>query len=101
MAIISKNFAISILVDRTVAEGRCGFASDTVSADLCLFEGHETRRAACRAALIDGERSGPWEPSHVVPSWNKKALNSRDDRLRLSLFSDHAGGAHSKTTLSA
>ena len=62
---MSKNTSISIgdhfasLVDSLVASGRYATTSDVVRAGLRLLEEHEERREALRAALIEGEKSGP------------------------------------------
>ena len=63
-----KNTSISLgthytdFVDRQLAEGRYGSASEVVRAGLRLLEEHETKLAALRAALIAGEDSGPPTP---------------------------------------
>ena len=65
---MSKNTSISLgdhftgFVDRQLAQGRYGSTSEVVRAGLRLLEEHETRVEALRAALIDGEQSGPSEP---------------------------------------
>ena len=63
-----KNTSISLrdhlgsFVDRQVAGGRYGSASEVIRAGLRLLEEHEIKLAALRAALIEGEQSGPSEP---------------------------------------
>ena len=61
---MSKNTSFSIgdhfsgFVETQVREGRYANASDVVRAGLRLLEEQETRLAALRAALIEGEQSG-------------------------------------------
>jgi antitoxin ParD1/3/4 len=63
-----KNTSISLgdhfsgFVDRQLAQGRYGSASEVVCAGLRLLEEHEIKLAALHAALIEGEQSGPSEP---------------------------------------
>jgi antitoxin ParD1/3/4 len=61
---MSKNTSFSIgehfsgFIEAQVSEGRYGNASDVVRAGLRLLEEQETRLAALRAALVQGEESG-------------------------------------------
>lgn len=65
---MSKNTSISLgdhfsgFVDRQLAHGRYGSASEVVRAGLRLLEEHETKLEALRAALLVGEESGPARP---------------------------------------
>ena len=65
---MSKNTSFSIgehfsaFVDEQVREGRYSSASDVVCAALRLLEEQETKLAALRTALIEGEQSGPSTP---------------------------------------
>ena len=65
---MSKNTSFSLgehflsFVEKKVAEGRYASASDVVRAGLRLLEDQETKLAALRAALIEGETSGAPAP---------------------------------------
>ena len=59
---VSLGDHFSVFVDRQIAAGRYGSASEVVRAGLRLLEEHEIKLAALRAALIEGEQSGPSEP---------------------------------------
>jgi antitoxin ParD1/3/4 len=62
---MSKNTSISLgdhfakFIEAQLAQGRYGSTSDVVRAGLRLLEDQETKLAALRAALIEGENSGP------------------------------------------
>jgi len=62
---MTRNTSISLgdhfvsFIDQQVRGGRYGSASDVVRAGLRLLEENEARLQALRAALIEGESSGP------------------------------------------
>jgi antitoxin ParD1/3/4 len=58
--IIGDHFAE--FIERQVREGRYGSASDVVRAGLRLLEEREMKVEALRAALVEGEQSGPSTP---------------------------------------
>ena len=61
---MSRNTSISLgdhfgaFIEQQISHGRYGSASEVVRAGLRQLEDNETRRAALRAALADGEKSG-------------------------------------------
>ena len=65
---MSKNTSFAIgdhfaaFVESKVAEGRYGSASDVIRAGLRLLEEQEAKLTALRAALAEGEASGPATP---------------------------------------
>lgn len=83
---MSKNTSISLgdhfsgFVDRQLARGRYASASEVVRAGLRLLEEHETRLEALRAALAEGEQSGPARPFDRNAFFARMhGLNASDD----------------------
>lgn len=62
---ISLEEHLADFVDAQVEKGSFQSASDVVNAALQLLEEREVKLEALRAALIDGENSGPAEPFDV------------------------------------
>jgi antitoxin ParD1/3/4 len=66
---MQKNTSVSLgvhfeqFIAQQIADGRFGSASEAIRAGLRLLEERETRLAALRQALKEGEESGPAEYS--------------------------------------
>lgn len=81
-----KNTSVSLgdhftsFIEAQVTAGRFGSASDVVRAGLRLLEDQETRLAALRAALSEGEQSGPSTPFDIEAFIDKKRKKSAVSR---------------------
>jgi antitoxin ParD1/3/4 len=73
--IIGDHFAE--FIERQVGEGRYGSASDVVRAGLRLLEEREMKVEALRAALIEGEQSGPSTPFDFDDFIDRKRQKSK------------------------
>lgn len=62
---ISLNEHFVAFIDAQVKDGRYDSASDVVRAALRLLEDQESRLAALRSALEEGEASGPTTPFDI------------------------------------
>ena len=73
--IIGDHFAQ--FIERQVSEGRYGSASDVVRAGLRLLEEREMKVEALRAALVEGEQSGPSTPFDFDEFIDRKRQKSK------------------------
>jgi antitoxin ParD1/3/4 len=77
--IIGDHFAE--FIERQVSEGRYGSASDVVRAGLRLLEEREMKVEALRAALVEGEQSGPSTPFDFDEFiYRKRQKNKRGEK---------------------
>jgi antitoxin ParD1/3/4 len=67
----------SSFIDEKVEQGRYGSASDVVRAGLRLLEEQEAKLTALRAALEEGEASGPAKPFDFDAFIAKKRKSKR------------------------
>jgi antitoxin ParD1/3/4 len=67
-------------IDRQVAAGRYGSASEVVRAGLRLLEEQEAKLEALRAALIEGEESGAPQPFDFDAFLVEKRRRYADER---------------------
>ena len=80
---MAKNTSVIIgdhfeeFIDRQVDEGRYSSASDVVRAGLRLLEEREMKIEALRAALVEGEASGPSTPFDFDAFINSKRRKGR------------------------
>jgi antitoxin ParD1/3/4 len=83
---MAKNTSIIIgdhfgdFIERQVSEGRYGSASDVVRAGLRLLEEREMKIKALRAAIIEGERSGPSKPFDLEEFISKRRKKKRSSK---------------------
>ena len=71
---ISLGDHFDTFIARQIKSGRYGFASDVVREGLRLLEDRETKLAALRAALVEGEQSG------INEDFTLDALNTEIDQ---------------------
>lgn len=80
---MAKNTSVIIgdhfveFIERQVREGRYGSASDVVRAGLRLLEEREIKVEALRAALVEGEQSGPSTPFDFDEFIDRKRQKSK------------------------
>jgi antitoxin ParD1/3/4 len=80
---MTKNTSVSLgnhfadFIDAQISTGRFGSASDVVRAGLRLLEEREAKLATLRAALAEGENSGPSKPFNVESFIAKKRKTKR------------------------
>jgi antitoxin ParD1/3/4 len=80
---VAKNTSVIIgdhfaeFIERQVSEGRYGSASDVVRAGLRLLEEREMKVEALRAALVEGEQSGPSTPFDFDDFIDRKRQKSK------------------------
>jgi antitoxin ParD1/3/4 len=75
--VIGDHFAS--FIESKVAEGRYGSASDVVRAGLRLLEEQETKLAALRTALVEGETSGAAMPFDFETFIDRKRAAASSD----------------------
>ena len=80
---VSLDDHCTTFIEDQVSRGRYGCASDVVRAGLRLLEEWETKLAALRAALIEGEQSGPSTPFDIEAFVARKRLAGMDFQQHL------------------
>ena len=81
-----KNSSVAIgdhfadFIERQIAQGRYGSATDVVTAGLRLLEEHEIRLEALRTALIEGEQNGVSTPFDIEEFLDEMRSNRASQR---------------------